>query len=480
MKLSVIFGALTVAGAMAAEKPNVVFILADDLGYGDVAAFNPEGKIATPHVDRLAKEGMRFTDAHSGSAVCTPTRYGVLTGRYAWRTRLKNGVLGGYSPHLIDVQRETVGSLLQQVGYHTACIGKWHLGMDWEKPGGEPENAPRNYGVEEVDYTAPIKNGPNRAGFDYFFGISASLDMPPYLYIENDRATEVPTTTKKWLRAGPAAESFEAEDVLPDITAKAVDYIRERGHDPARKPFFLYMPLNSPHTPIVPKEEFRGKTGLGAYGDFVYQTDWAVGEVLGALEDNGMTENTLVIFTSDNGCSPQAKFKDLAEKGHNPNHVFRGHKADIYEGGHRVPYVVRWPGVVAPGSECGATVCLTDLMATAGEIVGVEMPEGAATDSVSLLPLLKGGEGEVRDATVHHSINGSFAVRQGKWKLCVCPGSGGWSSPRPGKEPEGAPEVQLFDLEADIGERKNLASERPEVVAKLKAVLEAIKVAEDD
>ncbi|MDG2122841.1 MAG: sulfatase-like hydrolase/transferase, partial [Verrucomicrobiales bacterium] len=261
---------------------------------------------------------------------------------------------------------------------------------------------------------------------------------------------------------------------------KAVKYIGERGHDPERKPFFLYLPLNSPHTPIVPKAEFRGKTGLGAYGDFVYQTDWAVGEVLGALEDNGMTEDTVVIFTSDNGCSPQAKFAELAKLGHDPSYVFRGHKADIYEGGHRVPYVVRWPGVVAPGSECGATVCLTDLMATVGEIVGLEMPEGAATDSVSLLPLLKGAQGEVRKATVHHSINGSFAVREGKWKLCECPGSGGWSAPRPGKATKGLPAVQLFDLEADPGETANLAVEKPEVVARLRKVLEAIKRVEDD
>jgi arylsulfatase A len=463
-------------GTASAESkhPNIIYILADDLGYGDVKSCNPESKIETPYIDSLAADGMLFTDAHSGSAVCTPTRYGVLTGQYAWRSRLKSGVLGGYSPHLIPTGRETVGSMLRKKGYHTACIGKWHLGMDWAPTEKTQKEEPANYGPMNVDYTKAITNGPNSVGFDYFFGISASLDMPPFIYIENDKTVGVPTTEKKWMRKGPAHVDFEAEDVLPDITAKAVKYISERGHDAAQKPFFLYFPLNSPHTPIVPKAEFQGKSGIGAYGDFVCQTDWVVGEILTALEDNGLTENTLIIFTSDNGCSPQAKFEDLAKLGHNPNYKFRGNKADIYEGGHRVPFLVKWPGIVKAGSRSDQTICLVDLLATVADIVKVTRDNSTGEDSVSLLPALNGTDGgkPLREATVHHSINGSFAIRQGKWKLCECPGSGGWSNPRPGKATKGMLPLQLFDLESDLGETKNVAEANPEVVKSLQALLE--------
>ncbi len=455
---------LATAAARATEKPNVVFILADDLGYGDVKAFNPEGKIPTPRIDRLAAEGMRFTDAHTGSAVCTPTRYGVLTGRYAWRSRLKNGVLGGFSPPLIAPERETVASFLRKQGYRTGCIGKWHLGWDWARTGKTPEKEPANYQAMPVDYTKPIANGPTSVGFDVFFGISASLDMPPYIYIENDRAVGVPTVEKSFKvpkRVGPAHVDFEAEDVLPDLAERAVKFIAECGHDAGRRPFFLYVPLNSPHTPIVPRAEFLGKSGVGEYGDFVCQTDWAVGRIVDALEDNGLTEDTLVIVTSDNGCSPQADFPALAKLGHDPSSRFRGHKADIYEGGHRVAFVAKWLGHIAPGSESAQTICLTDLFATVAEITGTPVPENAAEDSVSLLPALLGkADKPLREATVHHSINGSFAIRQEKWKLCLCPGSGGWSDPKPGPATRDLPPVQLFDLEADPGETKNLADAR--------------------
>ncbi len=467
------------AGDPVPGSPNIVYILADDLGYGDVAALNPEGKIPTPNIDRLAAEGMSFTDAHSGSAVCTPTRYGILTGRYAWRSRLKSGVLGGYSPHLIEPDRATVASFLRSVGYATACIGKWHLGMDWARTAETPGEEPKNYMAMPVDYAAPITNGPNANGFDYFYGISASLDMPPYIYIENDRTVGLPTATKSFKtpkRPGPAHPEFEAEDVLFDLADKAVDFIAERGHDAERTPFFLYLPLNSPHTPIVPEPEFHGKSGIGEYGDFVMQTDAAVGRVLDALEDNGFADGTMVVFTSDNGCSPQAKFDELAKHGHDPSYQFRGHKADIFEGGHRVPFVVRWPEVVAAKSSCAEYVCLTDLFATVAAITGGDLPPGAAPDSVSLLAALRGEHGAPRESVVHHSINGSFAIRQGNWKLCECPGSGGWSAPNPKEAAANdLPAVQLYDLEADVGEQNNLQAERPEVVARLKAALEAIR-----
>jgi len=474
--------------AELAPKPNIVYILADDLGYGDVKCLNPDGKIATPNIDRLAAAGMIFSDAHSGSSVCTPTRYGILTGRYAWRSRLQAGVQGGHSPRLIETGRLTVATLLKRHSYHTAAFGKWHLGMNWPLKPGVPkfgdgiENGPEGW---NVDFTRAIADGPNSVGFDEFFGISASLDMVPYTFIENDRVTVVPTVNKQFsmmlgreggaTRRGPAAADFEAIDVLPTLTDKAVDFIARRAAGAkADVPFFLYLPLASPHTPIAPPKNWQGASGINPYADFVIATDAAVGKVLDALDSQGLAENTLVVFTSDNGCSPMADFGALLARGHNPNFVFRGHKADIFEGGHRVPFVVRWPVRVKPGTRSDRTICHTDLLATCAEIVGTPLPDSAGEDSVSLLPTLLGqAEAPLRKAVVHHSINGSFAIRQGKWKLALCPDSGGWSKPTPGSAEAGQlPPVQLYDLAADLGERKNVAGEHLEVVARLTKLLE--------
>ena len=467
-----------------AGSPNVVFILADDLGIGDVKAFNPQGKIATPHLDRLAREGMRFTDAHSGSSVCTPTRYGVLTGRYAWRSSLKHGVLGGLSPRLIEPGRLTVASYLKDRGYTTACIGKWHLGLDWVKRAGKEVKA---LGIEDaqqnwsVDFTQPFANGPLTLGFDSFYGISASLDMVPYTFLANDRVAALPDHDGDFpwyqgrarrTRRGPAAKGFDAADVLPTLAAKAAEFIAAR--DPAT-PFFLYLPLASPHTPIVPTPEWLGRSGISPYADFVLQTDDAVGRVLKALDERGVATNTLVIFTSDNGCSPEADYPELAKAGHNPSASYRGHKADIFEGGHRVPYLARWPGSVPAGSTYAHPVCLTDLLATCAELCGVPLPANAGEDSVSLVPALTGKTTEpVRDHVVHHSINGSFALREGKWKLALCPDSGGWSAPKPGKNAKDLPPVQLFDLESDPAEGTNLQAARPEVVRRLATKMETL------
>lgn len=471
--------ALTVGGVQAAgnlpesAKPNIVYILADDLGYGDVHCLNPQrGKIQTPHLDRLAEQGMTFTDAHSGSSVCTPTRYGVLTGRYAWRTRLQQGVLMGLSKPLIAADRLTVGKLLQQHGYQTACLGKWHLGMDW--PGGTTDNASAE-GVS-VDYTQPIRNGPTSRGFDYFFGITASLDMPPFIWIENDRTIGAATVRKKYLREGPAASDFEAIGVLPGLVNKARDYIQQCVQGERRgRPFFLYLALNSPHTPILPSKEWQGKSGLGDYGDFVMETDWAVGQVLAALDQVGIAGNTLVIATSDNGCSPAAGTDRLERLGHFASAQFRGYKSDIWDGGHRIPFIARWPGVIKAGSRCEQLICLTDLMATCADILRTKLPENAGEDSVSILPLLQGGNRPVRESVVHHSINGRFAIRDGKWKLELCPGSGGWGKPGDAAaRKEGLPAVQLYDLTTDIGETHNAEKDQPEVVVRLTHELEQI------
>lgn len=480
--------ALLPFSASAVEKPNIVFILADDLGIGDVRAFNPASKIPTPNLDRLAAAGMRFTDAHTSSSVCTPTRYGLLTGRYNWRTRLPRGVQGGMSPRLVEPGRLTVAQMLKDRGYHTACMGKWHIGMDWPlKPGAQPFGDGIESGAAgwNADFSQPITNGPNALGFDYFFGIGGSLDMVPYAFIENDRVTAQPTVDKSFpmmfgreggqTRKGPAAEDFEAVAVLPELTRRAVEYIGQRAAAATRQPFFLYLPLTSPLTAIVPTPEWQGRSGLNPYADFVMQTDAAVGAVLDALDRAGVAEGTLVVFTSDNGCSPEVKFPELEAKGHFPSAQFRGTKADIFEGGHRVPFIVRWPGRVKAGESSDQLVCLNDFMATAAEITGGEkLPDNAAEDSVSLLPALLGtAEKPLRDSLVHHSINGSFAIRLGQWKLALCPDSGGWSAPRPGAPAaKNLPPVQLYDLSADIGETKNLEAAHPGIVARLTALLE--------
>ena len=461
------------SGAGRMTRPNVVYILCDDLGYGDVRCLNPQGKIPTPHMDRLAAGGMIFTDAHSSSAVCTPSRYSLLTGRYNWRSAMKRGVLNGFSPRLIETNRVTVAAFLKDHGYATACLGKWHLGMNWPQNDGSAPGSSAN--PTKIDYTKPIQGGPTTAGFDYYYGISASLDMAPFAFIENDRVTEVPTVEKKWVRTGPAAQSFEAIDVLPALTRKAVAYIAERAPAAIQgQPFFLYLPLASPHTPILPTKEWLGKSGLNAYADFVMQTDATVGAVLDALEEQGLAANTLVIVTSDNGCSPEAKFPELVEKGHNPSHVFRGHKADIFEGGHRVPFLVRWPARVKAGTTSDQLICQTDFFATCAAILGKKLPDQVAEDSVSFLPALSGPTTKpLREAVVHHSINGSFSIRQGQWKLELCPDSGGWSDPRPGSAPPATlPTVQLYDLSRDIGETNNVSAQQPKVVAQLMELLE--------
>jgi arylsulfatase A-like enzyme len=481
--------------AAAADQPNFVFILCDDLGYGDVKANNKDGKIATPHMDAIAARGMRFTDAHSSSAVCSPTRYGVMTGRYNWRSKLQSGVLGGLSPRLIEDGRMTVASMLKQQGYKTAMVGKWHLGMDWVKHAGKDVselNIETPDQVGSVDFTKPITNTPNALGFDYYFGIAASLDMVPYCFIENDHVTANPTETMKlqmnkagggFTREGPGAPGFKGEDVLPTFTKHAVDIITKQAA--SKEKFFLYLPLNSPHTPILPSKEWQGKSGISPYADFVMQTDDTIGQVIKAIDNAGIADNTVVVVTSDNGCSPSADFKLLAEHGHNPSYVFRGMKADIFDGGHHVPFLVQWPAVVKGGTTHDHPVCLLDFMATAADILGYKIPDTAAEDSVSFLPALKGKNEPMREAIVHHSINGSFSIRQANWKLELCPDSGGWSDPKPGAgkgkgkgkkaAPAAAsslPPIQLYDLSTDIAEKTNVQAEHPEIVERLSKLLE--------
>jgi arylsulfatase A-like enzyme len=476
----------------AAEKPNIVVILADDWGVGDVKFYGGKrSKIDTPHMDKLAKQGMAFTDAHSSSAVCTPTRYSLLTGRYNWRSRLKSSVLFGFSPPLIETERQTVASMLGKAGYHTACIGKWHLGMNMPTTDGKPADSKARTPEEletkcNVDWKGKITGGPTDLGFDHFYGISASLDMPPYIWIEDDRFVGECTTIKSFKRRGPAHKDFQADEVLSTLTKRASAYVTEQAK--TQEPFFLYLPLNSPHTPIAPSEAFKGKSGLGKYADFVMETDWAIGEVIQAVEKAGIADDTLIIVTADNGTSgaslkgmtknmsvfttDQGLSQDMSK--HYSSSIYRGQKADIFEGGHRVPFVARWDDRIKAGSESDQTICLVDLFATMADLVGADYDDESAEDSVSILLALKGTASKpIRKAVVHHSFNGSFALRQGRWKLAFCPGSGSWNPPAPKtfkQDPKSW--VQLYDLDADASEQNNLAIENPEIVKRMTQLMQ--------
>lgn len=453
------------------RRPNVIFMMADDMGYGDLRCYNAKSKVPTPNMDRLATQGMRFTDVHTPSSVCTPTRYGVLTGRYAWRTRLKRGVLVGDSPALIDVKRMTLASLLKKHGYHTGGVGKWHLGLG---------------SAAKTDYFKPLHPCPTDYGFDSYFGIPASLDFQPYVYIENDHAVAPPTLKIKgskqvrrggrgFWRAGGIAPGFKHAKVLPTMMEKAVGFIERHAKSRADKPFFLYFPLTAPHTPWLPTKPFRGKSGAGAYGDFVAQVDFTVGKVVETLDRLKLADNTLLVLTSDNGAHWTPG--DIKKFGHRANWRLRGQKADAWDGGHRVPFIVRWPGVVKPGTKSNEILCLTDFFATAAAIVGEKLPANAGEDSFNFLPVLKGSslKKPIREAVVHHSVAGMFAIRKGNWKLILGRGSGGFSRPRFIKPKPGEAKGQLYDLSQDASEKRNVYLEHPDVVKSLTALLDGYK-----
>lgn len=451
------------------KQPNIIFILADDMGYGDVSYFDNNSKLKTENLDRMAQEGVVFTDAHSSSSVSTPTRYGILTGRYNWRSTLKNNVLYGYDKTLIPADRETMASMLRKNGYTTAGIGKWHLGWDWDNI---------DAGKDKVDFSKPVQNGPTTRGFDYFYGFCGSLDMAPYVYIENDMPTSLPDRETvnegkySWWRKGPTGADFVHEEVLPNLVDRACNYIKEKAK--ADQPYFLYLPLPAPHTPILPTEEFRGKSGIGEYGDFVLMVDAIVGKVLQAVKESGEDGNTIVVFTTDNGCSPAAGIKEMEAQGHRPNSIYRGHKADLFDGGHRIPCILRWPEGTKP-HEVRQTVCLTDFYATFAAINGYKLMDSEGEDSYNLLPAIV-SETEIdpiREATVHHSIDGQFTIRQGDWKLLLSASSGGWSAPTPTDTLalDSLPPIQLYNMKDDPSETTNVEAEHPEIVSRLRALM---------
>ncbi len=458
--------------------PNFVIILADDLGYGDVASLNPSSRIPTPSIDALAREGMTFTDAHTPSAVCTPTRYGLLTGRYAWRTKLKRGVLNGYGEPLLATDRPTIGTLLKSRGYRTSIVGKWHLGLGFARSDGG-----------DFDFNGPISDGPHTHGFDESLIIPASLDFPPYVYIRNGEITGLPLGEQpalkfpRFMRPGELARDLDPVQVLDDLAKEAAGFIARQARK--REPFLLYVPLTAPHKPVWPGKRFEGTTDLGPYGDFVAHVDSAVGVITGAIGEAGLADSTLVVMTSDNGSfmyrrdgfeeedhTDDPTIQAYRSLNHTSNHVFRGTKADIWEAGHRVPFLVRWPGTVPPASRSDEPVCLTDIYATLAEISGAELAQNSAEDSFSFVPLLKGAARErPRAPVIHHSGGGMFAIRDGRWKLVAGNGSGGRERPR--GEPFGRP-YQLFDLRDDPSEKRDVYEREPVVANRLEQALERI------
>lgn len=430
-----------------AANPNIIFMMCDDLGYGDVNCLAPDTcKIDTPGADQLAREGMIFTDAHSGSSVCTPTRYGIMTGRYSWRTTLQKGVVTGFAPCLIAKDRMTVAGFLRQKDYDTAIIGKWHLNFQYLNPDSNQPYQKSEHQSPPVNSVIP--DGPVHRGFDFFHGFHHARNMEAV--VENNRVIE----------------HDDPVNMLPRLTGQCVKYIDSRADQ--QKPFFLYVPLGSPHTPIVPSKEWQGKSSLGKYGDFVMQTDNVVVEVLEALKRNNLSNNTLFIFTSDNGCSKAAGIKQLKEKGHIVSAHLRGSKADLWDGGHRIPFIARWPGKIQPGSTSDQLICLADFFATAAAILESKVPRGTCEDSVSFLPALMGDPIQsTRQGVVHHSFSGHFGYRQANWKLLLARGSGGWTSPTEKQAGNNVPKAQLYDMQSDVGETTNLYKDKPDVAERL-------------
>ncbi|MGB1707822.1 MAG: sulfatase family protein [Rubripirellula sp.] len=454
----------THSSVVHADAPNIVMILVDDMGYGDAQCYNPDSKIPTPNINQLARDGMRFTDAHAAGPLCHMSRYGLMTGRFPFRTDVSR-----WPQHpLIEANQTTIASLLSNSNYETAMVGKWHLGF------------------EENGYDQPLPGGPVDRGFHSFFGIRASTDIPPYFYIRDNRAVSPPTAriearnTKGWSniqgefwRAGGIAPGMELKDVLPRFTDEAISVIEQHGRNSTNQPLFLYLAYPAPHTPWLPEKAFRGKSGAGMYGEFTMMVDHMIGRVLNALKQADMADDTLVIFSSDNG--PVWYENDVERFDHDSSGGLRGMKADAWECGHRMPFIVRWPGKVKPGTVNDRLICFTDLLATFGDLVGTNLSRDAGPDSISFYKTLLGQSEPDRPTLVIKSGSGAMTARQGPWKLITRLGSGGFSKPSRIKAVEGGPAGQLYNLDEDIGELNNLYQQKPDVVARLSAELQRIQ-----
>lgn len=483
--------ALVTQLSLAAKTPNVLILYADDLGYGDLQCYNAESKIPTPHLDRLAAQGIRFTDGHSSSGICTPSRYALLTGRHHWRKF--HGIVGALGGTVFTEERLTLPEMLRSRGYATACIGKWHLGWDWEairKPDAKPIRSGRRqaWGPEAFDWSKQVPDGPLAHGFDHYFGDTV-INFPPYAWIEDDRLVKAPDTmmdTRKWkkikeggweCRPGPMVTGWNPYDVMPTLTKRGVDYLKGRkGKD---DPFFLYFSYPGPHAPIIPNDQFDGKSGAGPYGDFVFEIDDSIGQLLSALDESGHADNTIVLFTADNGPEKYAYARD--EKfDHWSAKPLRGLKRDIYEGGHRVPFILKWPGVAEAGRVSNALVSQIDFMATVADAVGFNLPDDQAEDSHNLGPLLAKEGVKVRDVHIHNTRENSYAIREGNWLLLD--GKDGYMSGRNARwenkhkyPADDSGPTELYDLSKDPGQRVNLAEKHPERVARMQALLAKIR-----
>ena len=483
--------ALSAQSRSASSLPNIIVILADDLGYGDVQAYNAESRIPTPNIDRLAAEGVRFTDAHTPCGVCSPTRYGLMTGRYPWRTELKRQVLWPWDRPLIEKERLTMPRMLKASGYRTACFGKWHLGWDWATTDGskvnslvkigDPQREIRNEFTRKVLLDRPVGEGPTTRGFDYYFGVDLP-NFPPYAFIENDRLLTKPSEQKPnsmfgW--PGPMTPGWKLDGVLPEIGKRATAYVKNAVR--REQPFFLYFPMTSPHTPVAPAAEFAGKSRAGAYGDFVFQSDWVVGQVMDAVRAAPAGRDTIVIFTSDNG-PENLTYPLINEHGHASQGPLRGAKRMLWEGGHRVPFIAWGPGRVPAGKTENEVICLTDLMATFASLTGYKLPKSAAEDSYDIGRALFGAKRDqpIREATVHHSMNDEYGLRQGDWVLIESPKSEhGAAEPPWWREKHGIRKhdqpAELFHLKEDLRETTNLYAQYPERVKEMRALLEKYK-----
>ena len=466
-------GAGQVTGSLSG-RPNVLLLLADDLGVGDLGALNQDSRIPTPNVDKLVADSMVFVDAHSSSSVGALSRYGLMTGRYCWRGVSDCRDVMGFDLPLIPEKRETIGDLFANNGYRSAFLGKWGLGLGWmtrEGKVGEWESGYVGTGESlNIDFQKPVKGGPTALGFHYFYGLAGSLDSPPYAYIENDITVGIPDqVTRAGGRQGLTVEGFRVVEVMPKLTEKAVQFLEgEAKKEKKDEPFFLVVSMTAPHAPFVPTEKLSGASKAGRYGDSVAMVDWSVGQILDRLESLGLAKNTMVVFSSDNG---SAKSNQEMEEtyGHRPGGQFRGKKGDAWEGGHRVPFIIRWPGVVQPGTSM-EVVGQMDLYATFSEMLGVRLREDEAEDSLSFYPLLKGEPSSrtPRDTIIHFAARGTFAIRSGKWKLILPP-----EHAPSGDEPSAAGE--LYNLESDLGEQSNLWQNNPALVEKLRKMLEKFR-----
>ncbi len=475
----------------ATRHPNILILYADDLGFGDLGCYHPESKIPTPHLDRLAAEGMRFTDGHSSSGICTPSRYALLTGRHHWRDF--HGIVNAFGKSVFTPERITLPEMLKEKGYHTAAIGKWHLGWDWDairKPDAQPigEGRQKAWGPEAFDWSKPIPDGPLAHGFDRYFGDTV-INFPPYCWIEDDRVVRAPDTlmdTAKWkpikegnweCRPGPMISDWDPYENIPTTTRRGVDFIRASAE--RDQPFFLYFAFPSPHAPIIPNDAFDGKSGAGPYGDFVVETDDACGQLLRALEESGQADHTIVVFSADNGPEHYAYARD-EKYGHWSAHPLRGLKRDLYEGGHHVPFLIKWPGVTEAGRVSDALVSQIDLMATFAAALGYPLPRGCAEDSHDLLPLLRGDTDRARDTHIHNTFENAWAIRHGDWLLIEA--KNGYHSRRDadwekrhGYPADNDAPVELYQLKNDPGQRNDQSADHPGKVGELRELLRAIR-----